>query len=293
MVETIDRWANRVIQSEGPQFTQSEGERSAPFYYARVNDMHWPMGGMVSVASNLCWIDMILMDGSYDRTYVDRFDGADSISGPLSFAPPGTRICHRWDQPRLRTLTCLFDPSRMRSLTSFDWDWSDCSLSRVDSAANVRLQRLMLLLAEELQSPGFASDIQIESLLTLVACELRGLTGMPNCVESRNRLGERDMRKVRDMVEQAGASLSVLDVAATLDLGARQFSALFKATTGQTFRSYVADSRIQMARTLLKDSDLLIKQVAFRCGFGGTAAFTAAFHKAVGISPIAYRDRAE
>nr|WP_246344548.1 helix-turn-helix transcriptional regulator [Sphingobium fontiphilum] len=98
------------------------------------------------------------------------------------------------------------------------------------------------------------------------------------------------MRKVRDLVEQAGASLSVHDVAATLDLGARHFSALFKATTGQTFRSYVADRRIQMARTLLKESDLLIKQVAYRCGFGGTAAFTAAFHKAVGVSPVAYRD---
>lgn len=290
MVDTINRWTHRIVHSDGPCFTRGNGERSTPFYYARVNDLHWPQGGMVSAASNLCWLDMILMESSYERRYVDTLDCGTSIRGPLIFAPPGTRVCHSWDQPHLRTLTCLFDPKQLMSLSWFDWDWSACSLSRASSAANARLQRQMLLLAEELLSPGFASDIQIESLFTLMACELWSLTGMAEHTDSPKRLSARAMKTVCEFVDEGGPHLSVQDVAMNLDIGPRQFSAAFKATTGQTFRSYVRDRRILKARTLLKDTDLLIKQVAYRCGFAGTAAFTAAFHKAVGVSPIAFRN---
>src|SRR3546814_4655937 len=47
----------------------------------------------------------------------------------------------------------------------------------------------------------------------------------------------------------------------------RDLSPLIKRTTGVTLRHYIARERLNRAKALLDDRKLMVKQVAYSCGF--------------------------
>lgn len=289
------RWMRSEIVCPGVGRTIVEGLQATDTHYACVNNLKWSAGGEVTVTSSMCWLDLVLSPHSYSRSYPDGEVSTAGVRGPLVFAPPGTRLRHSWNQPELRTLTCLFDPQAMMPLSAFDWDWSSAALERIDDARSSRLQRTLERLAEEVISPGFASDLQVSSLILLAACELRELVTMrPAERDDRHTLTPGDLQRIRQMIDDSADRLPTIQALADeLRLDPRQLSRRFKATTGQTLRYYAANARIARARLLLNEHKLLVKQIAHCCGFSTTASFTAAFHKVVGMTPSAYRHTAK
>ncbi|HEY3377824.1 MAG TPA: AraC family transcriptional regulator [Armatimonadota bacterium] len=75
-------------------------------------------------------------------------------------------------------------------------------------------------------------------------------------------------------------------------MGRSQFHAVFKAETGTTLAEYVNTLRLTTAEQLLRDSDLSITEIAFRCGFASLSYFYRVFTARFGRPPRAYR-RAE
>ena len=68
-----------------------------------------------------------------------------------------------------------------------------------------------------------------------------------------------------------------------------QFCRRFRAVTGMTCSEFITGRRMAEARRLLKMEDLLIKEIAYRLGFGDPNYFSRRFKRVVGISPTAYR----
>jgi len=64
---------------------------------------------------------------------------------------------------------------------------------------------------------------------------------------------------------------------------------LFARTVGTRMGSYLCDLRVNQATRLLLGSDLLIKQIAYSCGFRDAGTMIRAFRRRVGVSPGAYR----
>ncbi len=64
---------------------------------------------------------------------------------------------------------------------------------------------------------------------------------------------------------------------------------LFKKETGMTVMEYLLEIRLQKASELLKNTGLLIAQIAFDSGFSDESYFCRAFRRSKGISPSAYR----
>lgn len=52
---------------------------------------------------------------------------------------------------------------------------------------------------------------------------------------------------------------------------------------------YAAWAKLRKARTLLAESDLSVKKIAFACGFENEYYFSNFFKKHTGLSPTAYR----
>src|SRR5690606_37506201 len=87
------------------------------------------------------------------------------------------------------------------------------------------------------------------------------------------------------------SDLSPQRLAEVCRMSPRSLSSLLVRSVGMTLRSYAAVARLDRAKFLLAQEDGLVKQVAYRCGFKGTAAFGAAFRKALGMTPQEYRQQ--
>lgn len=67
-------------------------------------------------------------------------------------------------------------------------------------------------------------------------------------------------------------------------------SKLFKKETGISFKNYIINKRIEVAKNLLRATDLPINTVADNVGYGNYSYFTRLFKKVTDMTPIEYRN---
>ena len=83
--------------------------------------------------------------------------------------------------------------------------------------------------------------------------------------------------------------LSVDQVAEQAILSKSYFCYLFKQLTQRTFLEYVQGKRLQLACTLLRETDDLIEDIAHESGFMTVTHFNRVFKKTMGTTPRLYR----
>ena len=81
------------------------------------------------------------------------------------------------------------------------------------------------------------------------------------------------------------------DVAKSLDLSQRQLERLFQRYTGVSPVRYYVDVRLDRARGLITQTEMVITDVAVACGFGSSVQFTRAYKQRFGLPPS--QDRIE
>lgn len=73
-------------------------------------------------------------------------------------------------------------------------------------------------------------------------------------------------------------------------LSPKRISLLVKSLYGKTFRQLKTEMRIQVAKQLLKESDLTVAEIGKRVGYDTTRGFLAAFTDLTGRTPSTYRE---
>jgi transcriptional regulator GlxA family with amidase domain len=63
----------------------------------------------------------------------------------------------------------------------------------------------------------------------------------------------------------------------------------FKKVTHKTPMEYLAYTRIDQSKLLLRDTSLSVSEIAGKCGFENVYYFSNCFKGATGLSPTAYR----
>lgn len=100
-------------------------------------------------------------------------------------------------------------------------------------------------------------------------------------------------RRVQDYVcARLHESIGLIELATLAGLSVRQFSRAFRATTGRSPARFVHDRRLELAKTMLLRSDVKLTEIAFACGFSHAQHFSNSFHRAIGMTPSAFRRRA-
>jgi YesN/AraC family two-component response regulator len=84
--------------------------------------------------------------------------------------------------------------------------------------------------------------------------------------------------------------LKLSDVAKHFHISGRHLSRMFVQELGVNFSDFVQNERIQRAATLLKTTNLSIKDVAQESGFSTVHYFTSVFTSIMGKSPGRFRD---
>lgn len=267
----------------------------------RVQQMHWPQAGQTLVnTEQSCVFELFLgMDEpAAGRTaYMAEIPrrGRQAV-GAVNFVPPHSSLQLQWTAGHKRSFVCMLDPGKLGALGGLAWDWSDIDPLAALDIHNDKLRVTLHWLADETMQPSFASELRVQSLLTVLALEARqhlgcGRTEAPAPCDGK--LSPVQLARTQDLIaacnDPAGPSLA--ELAGACDLPAREFSEMFKNTLGLTLRSYMAQAHLDKAKLLLADPRLLIKQVAYKSGFESASAFGAAFRKAIGLTPAQYRQQ--
>lgn len=87
----------------------------------------------------------------------------------------------------------------------------------------------------------------------------------------------------------SSSALNIDMLAAYLNLSVPYTSKLFKQTTGQTFKEYLTNKRVDEAKNLMSTTTYSIKEISEMVGAGTYNSFVRMFKNKVGISPGQYR----
>jgi two-component system response regulator YesN len=91
---------------------------------------------------------------------------------------------------------------------------------------------------------------------------------------------------IRDFIDKA---LSLKTLAAKLNVSPAYLGHTFKLQTGFYFNDYLAKARLEYAQQLILTTDMRMSDIAVKAGFASQTYFNRKFHRAYGVSPIAYR----
>lgn len=90
--------------------------------------------------------------------------------------------------------------------------------------------------------------------------------------------------------ERLDKTTSVQDMATFANVSVRKLHNLCQEMFNFGPAQLLSEMRMEKARTLLLKDDLPIKEIAFSLGFSQAAAFSKAFNRRYGISPVKYRE---
>jgi AraC family transcriptional regulator len=208
--------------------------------------------------------------------------------------PAGQEIHARSEGGRQRVLLCRIDPARFDDVlgTSIDWD-APTRLAAME-LRDVAIRGTLARIAHEALNPGMASAALMEALcISLVVDVGRHLDARQHRRQLKTgQLAPWQMRRIEERVRSAAGRMPTLDEAASLcGISTRQLVRGFKASTGRTVHEYFSAQQMEYARGLLSATDLPMKAIAIQFGFRQQGSFTAAFRRACGETPSAYRLR--
>lgn len=105
------------------------------------------------------------------------------------------------------------------------------------------------------------------------------------------KLFKRGLEKhYRDLINgKAEKMFRVQDYAEEQNLHPNYLSNVIKSKTGKPIGTWIAEKTIAEAKSLLQNSSISIKEIAYKLGFGESAHFSNYFSKHAEISPAAYR----
>ncbi len=90
--------------------------------------------------------------------------------------------------------------------------------------------------------------------------------------------------------EHYGESITLDMIADNVNLDKSYIIRCFKKATGKTPIEYLTEKRIEMAKSLLSETDLNVSEIASLCGFSDASYFTLKFRTVTGITPTSYKN---
>ncbi|WP_248803826.1 GlxA family transcriptional regulator [Pseudomonas sp. MWU13-2100] len=93
------------------------------------------------------------------------------------------------------------------------------------------------------------------------------------------------------VLEHLDESFSIERMAGLANMSARHFARIFTREVNMTPMAFVQNARIDCARRLLETSDLPLKTVAYKSGFGSVRHMRFLFSEKLGLTPSQYREQ--
>lgn len=170
--------------------------------------------------------------------------------------------------PRISTLTCergIFDP--------YVWHLGEALLPALERPDEIG---------------AMYADHLLMATHTYFAVAFGGMRLLPH--NRRGGLAPWQVRCATDlMIERLGTDLSLSDAADACGLSPNYFARAFKKSVGTPPHRWLLLQRVLLAKSLLRDAERSLADIATACGFADQSHFTRVFTSIVGASPGAWR----
>ena len=102
------------------------------------------------------------------------------------------------------------------------------------------------------------------------------------------------MLRARDAMDRAYAQpLDIPALARIAHVSEAHFIRTFGATFGETPHRYLQRRRVERAMYLLRTTHRSVTEICLDVGYNSLGTFSRSFHDIVGVTPTAYRERAD
>lgn len=151
------------------------------------------------------------------------------------------------------------------------------------------------------KSPEFANSVDFmiknfrlnDSFSNMLCCsklfELICEIGLKNS-GAKKESTDPEIEKISSFISSHySENISNSELAKKANMSLSHFLRRFKKATGTTPVAFRNEQRIKAAKSLIKNSELNISQIAFTVGFSDSLYFSRAFKKSVGMSPMEFK----
>lgn len=163
----------------------------------------------------------------------------------------------------------------------------DVTYLDLDKQAAIRLEHYFDLIALQMQRERYLN----QSVAYLIKSLLADLLSLPQSIAQRpSTRNENIFGKFVGLLREHGSTCrSIQFYAERINITPNHLSAVIRKHTGRTVMEWIDRTTITQAKVLLKNSDLMVYEIAERLCFREATAFNRYFKKHTGLTPIAYR----
>jgi len=165
---------------------------------------------------------------------------------------------------------------------------------RASAAETPRLSDTIDLLAHEMTVQRMGSDLAVRQYAQLLLLEVfRAYLGQAQVPPGRLRVlaDERLRPAVTVMHNEPGRSWKLNELARVSAMSRTSFAERFREVAGMPPLTYLNSWRMLLAQRALRDGDERMGVLAAKLGYASESAFSTAFKREVGESPLRYRSR--
>jgi 2-isopropylmalate synthase len=98
------------------------------------------------------------------------------------------------------------------------------------------------------------------------------------------------MIAMQNFIQANYQTVTLSDMAAEFHLSEPYISKYIKEKSGKTFGDLVVQARMKKARTLLRNSNMTVENVAYAAGYQNVEHFNRQFRKKYNMTPVEYRN---
>lgn len=176
-----------------------------------------------------------------------------------------------------------------------DWGFDPCEISY-----EVKFRDTEIELLFDKISDGFADKKPFYKCIILANClEIMALltrnhiSGSATTDATATKKAQLTRQVMQYIARNIGEKITLKSISDELKYSHFYLEHIFSELTGLSIREYLTESRIREAEKLLLSSDLPISEISEKCGYSNAAAFSTAFKKNSGVSPIEYRKKGQ
>ena len=224
------------------------------------------------------------------------------LPGESLMLPSNELMCIDFPEAKLNTPTRCFamaiDEDKIARTVQFlneqqrkpDGEWSFVNTNfhfAHDEAVQQIIQRLICLFSENHPSKDIFADMMLRELvIRIMQTENRhSLTQRTTEMSGSHRLAH----VIEFIRKNLHLNLTVELLSNRVHMSPSNFQRVFKQELGKTPVNFINHERMKLAKSLLRQRDIKIKEVGYLCGFNNISYFNRYFKRATGLTPKAFQ----
>lgn len=163
-------------------------------------------------------------------------------------------------------------------------------LMHLGAGLSVSVAEHLNAILEELQTHSQLWRSEIAGRLLLLLTYLRRNESEQNCILTTNTLSSEPVAAALNYIaDHIGEMLTIPRLAQLCGMSAPHFRRVFKQILRQSPKQYIAQMRIELAKSMLADTRKTVLEIAYDCGFESISAFNRTFKLQTQYAPLQWR----